>query len=125
MAAVTARFGGAIRGSMLAAVLLAVGTFAGNAEETASVAGPDLPLAEYERVSQQISLSAERIASLSAEIATIKKDQATITAALIQSAKTERKLSQDIEDITDRVEALKLQEADVKRSLAGRRGVLA
>jgi murein hydrolase activator len=125
MAAVTARFGGAIRGSMLAAVLLAVGTFAGHAEETASVAGPDLPLAEYERVSQQISLSAERIASLSAEIAAIKKDQATITAALIQSAKTERKLSQDIEDITDRVEALKLQEADVKRSLAGRRGVLA
>ena len=55
----------------------------------------------------------------------MKKDQATITAALIQSAKTERKLGQDIEDISDRVEALQLQEADVKHSLSGRRGVLA
>lgn len=114
-----------MRGGLLSAFLLCGGTLGGIAEETAAVPGPDLPLAEYERVSQQISLSAERIASLSSEISSIKKDQATITAALIQSAKTERKLSQDIEDITDRVEALKLQQADVKRSLAGRRAVLA
>ena len=48
-----------------------------------------------------------------------------ITAALIQSAKTERKLGQDIEDISDRVEALKGQEAGIKQSLAARRGALA
>ena len=44
---------------------------------------------------------------------------------MIQSAKTERKLGQDIEDITDRVEALKTQEDGIKESLAGRREVLA
>ncbi len=82
-------------------------------------------VAEYERVSREISLSEERKASLAAEIAEVKKDSASITAALIQSAKTERKLSQDIEDITDRVEALKTQADGIKQSLAGRREVLA
>ena len=82
-------------------------------------------LAEYERVSREISLTEERKASLAAEIAEVKKDAASITAALIQSAKTERKLSQDIEDITDRVEALKTQEDGIKQALAGRREVLA
>jgi septal ring factor EnvC (AmiA/AmiB activator) len=81
--------------------------------------------AEYERVEREITLSEERQASLAAEIARIRKASASITAALIQSAKTERKLSQDIEDITDRVEALKTQEDGIRQSLAGRRAVLA
>ena len=81
--------------------------------------------AEYDRVAREITLSEERRASLAAEIAKIKKDSASITAALIQSAKTERKLSQDIEDITGRVEALKTQEDGIKASLAARRAVLA
>ena len=71
-------------------------------------------VAEYERVSREISLSEERKASLAAEIAEVKKDSASITAALIQSAKTEQKLGQDIEDITDRVEALKAQEDGIR-----------
>jgi len=81
--------------------------------------------AEYDRVAREITLSDERRASLAADIAKIKKDSASITAALIQSAKTERKLSQDIEDITGRVEALKTQEDGIKASLASRRAVLA
>jgi septal ring factor EnvC (AmiA/AmiB activator) len=81
--------------------------------------------AEYERIAREITLSEERQASLAAEIASVKKDSASITAALIQSAKTERKLSQDIEDISDRVEALKAQEDGIRQSLAGRRAVLA
>ncbi|MBX3583987.1 MAG: murein hydrolase activator EnvC [Rhizobiaceae bacterium] len=81
--------------------------------------------AEYNRVAREITLSEERRATLAADIAKIKKDSASITAALIQSAKTERKLSQDIEDITDRVEALKAQEAGIRESLAARRDVLA
>ncbi len=81
--------------------------------------------AEYERVARDITLSQDRQAELSAEIAKVRKDSASITAALIQSAKTERKLSQDIEDITDRVEALKAQEDAIRESLGGRRAVLA
>ncbi len=111
----------------LAAVALMAGCipacYAVDAESAAPT--PEMSRAEYEGVVQQISLSSERIEALAAEIAAIKKDQATITAALIQSAKTERKLSQDIEDITDRMAVLESQETDVKRSLAGRRGVLA
>jgi septal ring factor EnvC (AmiA/AmiB activator) len=76
-------------------------------------------------VSREINLSEERKATLAAEIAEVRKDSATITAALIQSAKTERKLGQDIEDISDRVEALKDQEAGIRQSLAARRDVLA
>lgn len=81
--------------------------------------------AEYRRVTREITLSEERRTSLIADIAQVKKDSASVTAALIQSAKTERKLSQDIEDISDRIGTLKAQEADIKASLAERRGVLA
>jgi len=121
---------GAWRG-LAAAALIAVSGLPAVAEETASVE-PSAEqqkvgesVAEYERVSREITLSDERKASLAAEIAEVKKDVASVTAALIQSAKTERKLSQDIEDITDRVEALKTQEAGIRQSLAGRREVLA
>lgn len=126
---------GAWRGLAAAALLAISGLpifgLPGVAEETASVE-PSAEqqkvgesLAEYERVSREITLSDERKVSLAAEIAEVKKDAASVTAALIQSAKTERKLSQDIEDITDRVEALKTQEAGIRESLAGRREVLA
>jgi septal ring factor EnvC (AmiA/AmiB activator) len=129
MAAATA-FCGTWRCGMAVIAMFAALSFAAGAEETASLQpGPEQrfgqSVAEYERVSRQISLSEERKASLAAEIAEVKKDSASITAALIQSAKTERKLSQDIEDITDRVEALKTQEEGIRQSLAGRREVLA
>src|SRR6185312_5181491 len=54
--------------------------------------------AEYDRIARQMTLSDQKLAALTSEIAGIRKDQTTITAALIQTAKTERKLSQDIED---------------------------
>jgi murein hydrolase activator len=124
------RWIGSWRG-LAAAALLAMSGLPAIAEETASVEpSPEQQkvgesLAEYERVAREITLSEERRATLAAEIAEVKKDAASVTAALIQSAKTERKLSQDIEDITDRVGALKTQEAGIKDSLAGRREVLA
>lgn len=124
------RWIGSWRG-LAAAALLVVSSLPAIAEETASVEpSPEQQkvgesVAEYERVSREITLSEERRATLAAEIAEVKKDAASVTAALIQSAKTERKLSQDIEDITDRVGALKTQEAGIKDSLAGRREVLA
>jgi septal ring factor EnvC (AmiA/AmiB activator) len=86
---------------------------------------PDRNRAEYERVSNEITLSSERLAKLAAAVATVKKDHASITAALIQSAKTEQKLGQDIEDIGARLEGLKDQERTIRASLAARRDVLA
>ncbi|BCH21775.1 membrane protein [Mesorhizobium sp. L-8-3] len=81
--------------------------------------------AEYERVSREVALSKERLDRLSAEIADMRKDHASLTAALIQTAKTEKKLSQDVEDITDRLAGLKGQQEEIQLSLSARRDVLA
>lgn len=80
---------------------------------------------EYEQVAREITLSKERIEGIKDEIAGLRKDEQTLTAALIQAAKTERKLSQDAAAIEGRIEALRLQQQDLKLSLADRRGVLA
>ncbi len=55
----------------------------------------------------------------------MKKDQTTITAALIQSAKTEKKLSEDIAGFSERLTGLREQEDGIKNSLKERRGALA
>ncbi|RWC29175.1 MAG: hypothetical protein EOS27_16085 [Mesorhizobium sp.] len=110
----------------IAAAVLVLSLHAGRAENTLDMApDPDQSRAEYERVSKEITLSSERLAKLSADIATIKKDHASITAALIQSAMTEQKLGQDIEDIGARLEGLKGQEQKIRASLMTRRDVLA
>ncbi|TIN27726.1 MAG: hypothetical protein E5Y31_12185 [Mesorhizobium sp.] len=110
----------------IAAAVLVLSLHAGRAENTLDMApDPDQSRAEYERVSKEITLSSERLAKLSADIATIKKDHASITAALIQSAMTEQKLGQDIEDIGARLEGLKGQEQKIRASLVARRDVLA
>ncbi|AMX95275.1 hypothetical protein EN962_25445 [Mesorhizobium sp. M7A.F.Ca.CA.001.09.2.1] len=110
----------------IAAAVLVLSLHAGRAENTLDLApDPDQSRAEYERVSKEITLSSERLAKLSADIATIKKDHASITAALIQSAMTEQKLGQDIEDIGARLEGLKGQEQKIRASLMARRDVLA
>ncbi len=109
--------------SCLPALVVAFGACA---QETSSVEPPAAQSrAEYERVIAEIDLAAERIAAIEAEIASVRKDHASITAALIQSAKTERKLAQDIEDISARLAALQEQEQGIRVSLARRRGVLA
>lgn len=114
------------KGCLLAAALICASASLATAEETASLASaPDQQRAEFERVSREMSLSAERRQALADEIALVKKDNATLTAALIQSAKTEKKLGQDIDDISGRLETLKQQEAGIRSSLAARRGVLA
>ena len=129
MAAVATRLGGKRRCAIVALALFASRPLPARKKQPRFSPVPNSRrrpvVAEYERVSREISLTEERKASLAAEIAEVKKDSASITAALIQSAKTERKLSQDIEDITDRVEALKTQADGIKQSLAGRREVLA
>jgi len=76
-------------------------------------------------INSEIALSQDKLDRLEAEVASLKKDQATITAALIQSAKTDKKLSEDIEDAGQRLTALGEQEDGIKLSLRSRRKVLA
>ena len=111
---------------MSVAFALAMSATCARAEDGAAILASQAERqAEYEQVSRDMSLSAERLDTLVAEIAKVKKDYASITAALIQSAKTEKKLSQDIDDITGRLEGLKEQKEAIRLSLAARRGVLA
>lgn len=111
-------------GVAAAAIVLSLGAVrAESALDTAP--DPDQSRAEYERVSKEITLSSERLAKLAADIAAVKKDHASITAALIQSAMTEQKLGQDIEDIGGKLEGLKDQEQKIRASLLARRDVLA
>ncbi len=115
---------GARCGMAAAATLLWLGhAWAENTLDTAP--DPDKSRAEYEQVSKEITLSSERLAKLAADIASVKKDHASITAALIQSAMTEQKLGQDIEDIGSKLEGLKDREQTIRASLASRRNVLA
>jgi septal ring factor EnvC (AmiA/AmiB activator) len=110
----------------LAAAALVLSLGAARAQDRLDMApDPDQSRAEYERVSKEITLSSERLAKLAADMATVKKDHASITAALIQSAMTEQKLGQDIEDIGARLEGLKGEEQKIRASLAARRDVLA
>lgn len=78
----------------------------------------------YDKLMQDITISQQRMAALTADIASMKKDRATITAALIEAARTERKYSQDIDDIEGRLTKLRGRQDDVRKSLAARRGVL-
>jgi len=120
----TGRFGRARCGIAAVAVLLSL--HATRAENTLDMApDPDQSRAEYEQVSKEITLSSERLAKLAADIAAVKKDHASITAALIQSAMTEQKLGQDIEDIGAKLEGLKGQQQKIRASLVARRDVLA
>jgi septal ring factor EnvC (AmiA/AmiB activator) len=110
----------------MAVAALLLSFHAARAENTLDMApDPDQSRAEYEQVSKEITLSSERLAKLAADIAAVKKDHASITAALIQSAMTEQKLGQDIEDIGGKLEGLKDQQQKIRASLAARRDVLA
>ncbi|MER8545262.1 murein hydrolase activator EnvC [Mesorhizobium sp. M0684] len=111
-------------GIAVATIALSLGV--ARAENTLDLTpDPDQSRAEYEKVSKEITLSSERLAKLAADIAAVKKDHASITAALIQSAMTEQKLGQDIEDIGGKLEGLKAQGQKIRASLAARRDVLA
>lgn len=79
----------------------------------------------HEQVARRIALSEKRIAEIEDEIAEIKDDSAALTAALIQAAKTERKLSEDIDEISLRLKTLGNEERYLRESLKARRGVLA
>jgi len=94
-------------------------------EPAALEARRDQQMNEYERLSQELTVSRERAAEIEAEIAEIRKDHASLSAALVQAAKTERKLSEEVIAIADRLDVLGMQESDLRESLHERRGVLA
>ncbi|MRN67093.1 murein hydrolase activator EnvC [Brucella sp. 10RB9213] len=85
----------------------------------------DQMASEYEKLTNELTVTGDTLKQLEDEVASLKKDQSTITAALIQSAKTDKKLQQDIADIADRLVALREQEDGIRASLRARRGVLA
>ncbi len=114
----------------LAALLIAaVPSFVLASPEVDDIAALELRHAasteEYERVRSQIELSTERRAELEEEIAAVRKDHAALSSALVQAAKTERKLQQDIEGIAARLEGMRFQEDRLRASLIERRDVLA
>jgi septal ring factor EnvC (AmiA/AmiB activator) len=121
------------RGAVAAAVLLLAAAPVGARDADGSDAAPAAAEAdlvatkrsEYDAVAREIELSAERMEKLAAEIAGVKQDYTSITAALIQAAKTEKKLGQDIDEISARLQDLNGQADTVRASLAARRGVLA
>ncbi|MEZ5812287.1 MAG: murein hydrolase activator EnvC [Rhizobiaceae bacterium] len=80
---------------------------------------------EYDRLRQQITLSDERLKTLEQDVAAIRKDNASLTAALIQAAKTEKKISEDVSDIEARLDTLEKRKFDIHTSLKLRRGILA
>lgn len=81
-------------------------------------------VAEFERLLREQERSNQHVEELEAEVAQVKKDYASLTSALIQAAKTERKLSEDVEAIESRLGTLKEQEKGIRKSLEARRGVL-
>jgi murein hydrolase activator len=80
---------------------------------------------ELDQLKNDAQLSQDKIAELDASIEALKKDESSVTAALIQSAKTAKKLTGDIADIEERLSGQREEEQTIHASLKARRGVLA
>jgi septal ring factor EnvC (AmiA/AmiB activator) len=112
------------RGAVIGAVVACLGPAAA-AQQDPTITAAERTRAEYEDLTRQMSVSQQRAAELTQQVDTVDKDQASITAALIQAAKTENKLAQDIEVIAQRLEQFRGQEDGIRSSLAARRDTLA
>lgn len=82
-------------------------------------------LQQMDEIKRQSQVSAERLAELRAEAASVDRDKTALTAELVQAAKTEKKLAQDIEDIEGRLVDLSGRADTVRQSLSTRRSTLA
>ncbi|MCU0830967.1 MAG: peptidoglycan DD-metalloendopeptidase family protein [Rhizobiaceae bacterium] len=82
-------------------------------------------LAEIEVLTRAASLSAEKREALAAEVAGLKKDEASIAAALLAAAETERRIAADIASREAELVALGDRSETVRASLRGRSAVLA
>lgn len=114
------------RSLLLAALTLGPGMAHGQAQDGDDPAARrTASQSDYQRVTRELEVSQERATEIAAEIASLRKDHATLSAALVQAGKTERKLSADVAAIAARLDLLHLQEQGLRASLAERRGVLA
>ncbi len=110
----------------LTLMLALAGPFEARAEASAELEARQAQTrSEYERITGELSLSDARQKTLTDEIARLRKDNVSITSALIQAAKTEKKLSEDVEAMEERLDGLKAQQAAIRQSLSERREVLA
>lgn len=96
------------------------------AQESAALERQRLETAEERaRVVTEMEAADERIEALSGEIEMLRKDQATLTAALVEAAQTERRLAEDVEGINTRLVTLRGEQATLRASLSERRDLLA
>ena len=80
---------------------------------------------ELDLLKSEAKLSEAKIKELDASIEALKKDEASVTGALIQSAKTAKKLTGDVSDIEERLTGQRDEEETIHTSLKARRSVLA
>ncbi|MEM9105075.1 MAG: murein hydrolase activator EnvC [Pseudomonadota bacterium] len=80
---------------------------------------------QLRQIAADIELSKERRTALEDGIAALKKDQATLRTELVQTAKTQKKLSEDISESELRLASLAGRQGELQESLHARRGVLA
>ena len=80
---------------------------------------------QYEELAREMAMTDERRAKLKQDLDSLTKDFASITAALIQSAQTEKKLGTDIAAIEQKITGLMEQQDGIRISLKARRAVLA
>lgn len=73
-------------------------------------------------IKRNIAISDERAAVLAHEVEQLKKDQHTLSEALVKSAKAERDMGFEIRDIEGRLKVLFVKKLDVEKSLTLRRG---
>ncbi|WP_114389880.1 murein hydrolase activator EnvC family protein [Notoacmeibacter marinus] len=85
----------------------------------------DVKRSEYESLARRLAESTARRATLAAEIAALGNDARAIGAALIDAAKAERKLTEDIADIETRLTGLRERQSGIRTSLVTRRALLA
>jgi murein hydrolase activator len=71
------------------------------------------------------AMSEQRARELESEVANIRKDRASLNTAIIQAAKTEKKLAADVIELEDRLVATGREADAVRESLSERRALLA
>jgi murein hydrolase activator len=81
--------------------------------------------AELDQLKNEAGLSEAKIKELDASIEALKSDEVAVTSALIQSAKTAKKLTGDISVIEERLAGQREEEGVIHKSLKARRGALA
>ncbi len=95
------------------------------AARQAIIAERDRKIAELEALSEQIHLSESRVAELTAEIATLDTDRATLNQNLISTAERMRELEGQLDATEARLASLANDEATIRTSLLERRDQLA